>query len=152
MWTGNKSAGPKAVLCSGLVKASASIDWPRIHRWRTYSVDDPGEDPDEDVVIREWLMDRFMHLQIQAGKIVIDKHFKVRHEIFVSLGLKCSLLFGMPPRVLTWLRVLLSPRSSLSSLPGPGRHLQHLPPQVRSTLASTLPSWPLFPTLQLARR
>lgn len=113
-------------------------------------MDDPGEDPDEDVVIREWLMDRYMHLQIQAGKIVIDKHFKVRREIFVLLGLNCSLLFGMPPRVLTWLRVLLSPRSSLSCLPGPGRHLQHLPPKVRSMLASSLPSWPLFPALQLA--
>ena len=115
-------------------------------------MDDPGEDSDEDVVLREWLMDRNMHLHIQAGKIVISKHFKVRCEIFVLLGLKCSLLFGMPLRVLTWLRVLLSPRSSLSSLPGLGWHLQHFPSQVQATLPSSLLSSPLFPTLRLARQ
>ena len=78
IWTGSKPGGPKPALCNALLDAKASIDWPRIHRWKTYSTVDPGEDPEEDVEAREWLMDRAMHMQILAGKVTVAKHLKVR--------------------------------------------------------------------------
>ena len=80
IWTGAKTNGPKATLCSALVSANASIDWRRINRWKSYDVEDPGENPAEDVVHKEWLMDRFMHAQLLNNKVSLAKHFKVRED------------------------------------------------------------------------
>ncbi|PIL34680.1 hypothetical protein GSI_03460 [Ganoderma sinense ZZ0214-1] len=76
LWTGSKSGSNKAAWSSALVDAGGSIDWARIDRWTNYNLGDPGENPEEDVDMRGWLMDRCMYLHIQSGKLTFAKHLK----------------------------------------------------------------------------
>ncbi|KAI1782196.1 hypothetical protein LXA43DRAFT_1069145 [Ganoderma leucocontextum] len=76
IWTGGKVSGQKSAQASALTDAQASVDWFRISRWHKYSITEPGESPDEDVEMREWLMDRAVYLGILSGKVVVAKHFK----------------------------------------------------------------------------
>lgn len=102
IWTGAKTTGPKASLCTALVDAKASIDWRRINRWKSYDVEDPGENPAEDVVLNEWLMDRFIHSQILSNKVSLVKHFKVRDDLASRLRRHSFNYHDMRNRVSIW--------------------------------------------------